>query len=118
MLITMGALHIEKMLWTASGEFVNGSGYTSAIASSGICCTGVAETINSVSNILRTRYVKQVSVVAIEILKQRAYLKYISNKDTLITDNEQVATRPTEAQSETESFRMLHNRARKDTNCF
>ena len=47
MLITMGALHIEKMLWTASGEFVNGSGYTSVIASSGICCTGVGESINT-----------------------------------------------------------------------
>ena len=104
MLITMGALHIEKMLWAASGEFVNGSGYTSAIASSGICCTGVAESITSVSNILRTRYVKQVSVVAIEILKQRAYLKYTSNKDKLITDNEQVAKRPTEAQTDTECY--------------
>ena len=47
MLITMGALHIEKMLWTASGDFVNSSGYTSVIAFSGICCTGVGESINT-----------------------------------------------------------------------
>ena len=46
----------------------------------------------------------QVSVVAIEILKQRTYLKYTSNKDKLIIDNERVVTQPTEAQSETECY--------------
>ena len=81
-LITMGSLHTEKCLWSASGEFVNGSGYTSALTSSGVCTSGVAESIVSVSSILRTRYIKQVFVVAIEILKQRAYLDYLENAET------------------------------------
>ena len=81
LLVTMGSLHTEKMLWTASGEFVNGSGYTSALTSSGLCSSGVEESVISVSSILRTRYIKQVFVAAIDILKQRAYLAYRENED-------------------------------------
>ena len=58
--LAMGALHTEKCLWGASGDFVSGSGYTSALTSSGVCTSGIAELIPSVSNIMRTRYVKQV----------------------------------------------------------
>ena len=47
---------------------------------------------------------KQVSVVAIEILNQRPYLKYTSNKDKLISDNKQVTKRPTKAQTEIECY--------------
>ena len=49
---------------------------------SGLCTSGTADAILSVSNILRTRYVKQVTVVAIDILKQEAYLKYLETRES------------------------------------
>ena len=82
LLVTMGPLHNEKMLWTASGELTYGSGYTSVLTASGLCTSGTADAILSVSNILRTRYVKQVTVVAIDILKQEAYLKYLETRES------------------------------------
>ena len=56
----MGAIHTEKCLWGASGDFVSGSGYTSALTSCGVFTSGIVELILSVSNSMRTRYVKQV----------------------------------------------------------
>ena len=73
---------IMRMLWTASGELTYGSGYTSVLTASGLCTSGTADAILSVSNILRTRYVKQVTVVAIDILKQEAYLKYLETRES------------------------------------
>ena len=69
MLVTLGGIHSEKMLWSPSGEFVNGSGYTAVLTASGICSSGIAESIITVSNILRARWVKQVFVVTIDRLK-------------------------------------------------
>ena len=81
LLVTCGPLHKEKMLWTASGELTHGSGYTSVLTASGICTSGTADAIESVSNILRTRYVKQISVAAIDLLKQEAYLTYLETPE-------------------------------------
>ena len=82
MLVTLGGIHSEKMLWSASGEFVNGSGYTAVLTASGICSSGIAESIITVSNILRARWVKQVFVVTIDRLKQLAYLQYLEKTES------------------------------------
>ena len=81
MLVTLGGLHIEKMLWLTSGEFHDGSGYSSALVASGVCTPGAADAILKVTNICHTRYVKQVSVMALQILKQRAYAAYRSSAE-------------------------------------
>ena len=44
--------------------------------------SGTADAILSVSNILRTHYVKQVTVVALDILKQEAYLKHLETTES------------------------------------
>lgn len=91
LLLTMGPLHKEKMLWNASGELTHGSGYTSVLAASGICTSGTADAIESVSNILRTRYVKTVTVAAIELLKEDAYLTDLETHETnAVLDDEDV----------------------------
>ena len=95
-LVTMGSLHTEKNLWCASGEFISGSGYPSALASSGVCTSGVAESVINVSSIMRPRFIKQVSVVAIDILKQRAYLKYREIQDKCIAEAEKKIRQNTE----------------------
>ena len=77
LLVSLGALHIEKMLWHASGIFHEGSGVTTAFANSGIANTGMAQSFLICSNITRTRHYKQKWVIALEMLKRRAYNKYL-----------------------------------------
>ena len=69
MLITLGALHTEKMLWQMSGDFQDGSGIVTAFANSGIVTVGTASSFMICLNITKTRYHKQVLVLALEVLK-------------------------------------------------
>ena len=74
--LSLGSLHIEKMLWTMSGDFQDGSGITTAFANSGIDTIAVGSFLIC-SNITKTRYHKQVLVLALEVLKQRGYRAYL-----------------------------------------
>ena len=74
--LSLGSLHIEKMLWQMSGEFQDGSGITTAFANSGIDTVTVGSYLLC-ANITKTRYHKQVLVLALEVLKRRAYRSYL-----------------------------------------
>ena len=64
-LVTLGAMHTEKMLWGVSGDWLDGSGWVTALTNSGIASSGKAQSFIGVHHICRTRYMHQVSVAAI-----------------------------------------------------
>ena len=70
-------MHTEKMLWSVSGDWLDGSGWTTALINSGISTSGKAQAFISVHHICRTRYMHQVSVAALYVLMKKAYDKYM-----------------------------------------
>lgn len=76
-LVTLGPMHTEKMLWSVSGDWLNGSGWTTALTNSGISTSGKAQSFIGVHHICRTRYIHQVSVAALYILMKKAYDQFI-----------------------------------------
>ena len=81
-LVTLGAMHTEKMLWSVSGDWLNGSGWTTALTNSGISTSGKAEPFIGVHHICRTRYMHQVSVAALYMLMKTAYEQYVNTATT------------------------------------
>ncbi len=81
-LVTLGAMHTEKMLWSVSGDWLNGSGWTTALTNSGISTSGKAESFIGVHHICRTRYMHQVSVAALYMLMKTAYEQYVNTATT------------------------------------
>ena len=55
-LVTLGAMHTEKMLWGFSGDWLDGSGWITALTNSGISTSGKAQSFISVHHLCRTRY--------------------------------------------------------------
>ena len=76
-LVTLGAMHTEKMLWGASGNWLDDSGWTTALVNSGVTTSGRAQGFIGVHHICRTRYIHQVSVSAIYILLLKAHEIYV-----------------------------------------
>lgn len=89
-LVMLGAMHIEKMLWTVSGDWLDGSGWTTAITNSCVATSGTAQSLIGASHICRTRYVHQVSVTALYTLLRKAYHKYIQS----MQDESTASTQP------------------------
>lgn len=79
-LVMIGAMHVEKMLWSVSGDWLDQSGWTSVITNSGVFSCGTAQSFMSVSHIMRTRYIHQVTVSALYILLKRAYNTCIASQ--------------------------------------
>ena len=77
-LVTLGAMHTEKMLWGVSGDWLDGSGWVTAITNSGISTSGKANAFIGVHHICRTRYMHQVSVAAIYKLLSDAFVCYVN----------------------------------------
>ncbi|KAL7395746.1 hypothetical protein ABVT39_022389 [Epinephelus coioides] len=76
-LVTLGPMHTEKMLWSVSGDWLDGSRWTTALTNSGISTSGKAQAFISVHHICRTRYMHQVSVATLYVLMKTAYDQYM-----------------------------------------
>lgn len=72
MFVLMGALHIEMASMRVLGDWLDGSGWASAIAKSNITTTGRAEALLTVSHLTRSRYAHQVKIKIIN--KKKSYL--------------------------------------------
>ena len=62
MVIMLGAMHIEKMLWEVNGSWFEGSGWKTAVTNSRVASSGVVDSFIGVSHLTRTRYMHQVSI--------------------------------------------------------
>jgi hypothetical protein len=59
--VFLGAMHIEKMLWTCAGEWLEGSGWATMIANAGVTTHGSAQSMLKATHICRTRYMSMKS---------------------------------------------------------
>ena len=70
----LGGLHIEKMLYQVLGDWLDGSGWTSILVTAGVAGSGTAQSFLSAAHITRTRYVHQVTSLALYTLARKAYV--------------------------------------------
>ena len=77
--VMLGAMHTEKMVLEMLGNWLEGSGWTTALTNSGITSSGVAESFNGVSHLTRTRYFHQVTALALYTIFLRAYDEHLAS---------------------------------------
>ena len=58
--VMMGGLHIEMMLQKTIGDWLQGSGWTTALADAEILTIGRCDALTSASSVTRGRYAHQV----------------------------------------------------------
>ena len=80
----LGALHIEDKCQLMMGKILRGSGWETVLSQADVLSSGRAHSTLSDHHIKRTRYVHQVSLVSLSLLKRNAYTEYTS----LINDPE------------------------------
>ena len=65
MVMMLGGLHLEKALWTALGNLLDGSGWVESLIESGIATSGTAQSFLKASHITRTSYAHQVTALTL-----------------------------------------------------
>ena len=74
--IMLGGLHIEKAALSTVGDYLKGSGWTSALVQADVATLGTADSFLKVLHITCTRRVHQRTLTSLFILKRRAYENY------------------------------------------
>ena len=74
--IMLGGLYIEKAALSTVGDWVKGSGWTSALVQADVTTPGTADSFLKVSHTTHTRCAHQISLTSLFILKKRAYENY------------------------------------------
>ena len=59
--VMFGGLHIEMAIWNTFGDYLESSGWTSALVQAGIASSGIADSILKAAHLKRTRHAHQVS---------------------------------------------------------
>lgn len=83
--IMFEGLHIEISAFKIIGNWLDNSGWTTAISSAGIATGEVADSLLKVTHVTRTRHAHQVTAAALFILQHHAYDRYT----TTVSDEEQ-----------------------------
>lgn len=68
-------LHIEMAIWKTLGDYLESSGWTSALIQVGIATSGTADSFLKASHLTRTRHAHQLSVLALSKLQHEAFLR-------------------------------------------
>lgn len=76
LVVMFGGLHVEMAVLKALGSFLNGSGWTEAIATAAITTAGTAESLLTASHVRRCRHMHEVSAAALCCLQHMAYDAY------------------------------------------
>ena len=76
--VMLGALHTEKMLYEVLGDWLEGSGWTSLLSVGGVASSGVANSMIKVTHLTRTRYMHQVTALALYSLLRQAHREYLT----------------------------------------
>ncbi|XP_078492496.1 uncharacterized protein LOC144748319 [Ciona intestinalis] len=71
--IMMGGLHIEMAALKAIGNWLEDSGWTSALIEAGIASSGKADSFIHAAHVSRTRHAHQVTACALKVLMVKAY---------------------------------------------
>ena len=75
-----GGLHVEMAMWKTYGDYLEASGWTTALTEAGIASSGTADSILKASHLTRTRHAHQVSPLALAKLHQDAFLGMVTEK--------------------------------------
>ena len=81
LVIMLEGLHIEMAASKVLGDWLDGSGWTSAIVAAEVASAGVAESFIKVSHLTRTRRAHQVTAACLYILQNKAYCEYLETVD-------------------------------------
>ena len=76
--VMFGGLHIEMALWSTIGDFLDCSGWTTALCEAGIATAGVADSFLKASHLTRTRRSHQITKLVLTRLQQDAW-KHTNN---------------------------------------
>ena len=79
LVMMMGALHIEDKMHQMIGKVLRDTGWTTILSQAQVLTSGRAEPALDEHHIKRTRYAHEVSLMGLEILKQRAYSRHCSS---------------------------------------
>ena len=63
-----GGLHIEMALWNTIGDFLDCSGWTTALCEADIATSGVADSLLKVSHLTRTKCSHQITALVLSKL--------------------------------------------------
>ena len=74
--VMLGGLHTEMNVLKLLGDWLQGSGWTSALVHTEVTTQGRADGIFRTSHVTRTRYAHQVTAASLHILLQSAYVQY------------------------------------------
>ena len=75
-IIMFGGLHIEMAFLKAIGGWLDGSGWTAALAEANVASIGTADSFIKATSVTRTRRAHQVTASALYIMISKAYVKY------------------------------------------
>ena len=73
-IVMLGGLHIEMAIWNTVGDYLEGSGWTTALTQANVASTGTADSFLRASHLNRTRHGHQVSVLALYKLQNEAFI--------------------------------------------
>ena len=79
--IMFGGLHIEQALLKMLRDWLEGSGWTAALAEANVATSGTAESFLKAANIVRTRRAHQVTACCLFNLLQKAHSRFIEGSE-------------------------------------
>ena len=85
--VMFGGLYIEMAFLKVIGGWLEGSGWTTALADANVATPGTAESFFKAASVTRSCRAHQVTACSLFILLQKAYTKYkegVANKDDII----------------------------------
>ena len=77
--VFLGGMHVEMTAFRLLGNWLDSSGWTTAIINSGVAAGGTADSLLAVSHLGKTKYAHEVTAAALFVLMDRAYREYISS---------------------------------------
>ena len=77
-----GGPHIEIAAYKILGDWLEGSGWTTAICDAGIASSGVADSLFKAAHVTRTRHPHQLKAAVLYIPRTPAYKRYIKSIPT------------------------------------
>ena len=75
-IVFLGGIHVELTVDKCLGNWLEGSGWTTAVTNSGIASGGTADSFLKTSHLGRTRHVYQLTEAVLYILVDHAYVPY------------------------------------------
>ena len=93
--VSMGALHIEMCMLQNLGKLLDGSQWEDALVEADVVTTGRAQSVIHGSNLKRSRFAHEVSVLTFRKLKHEAYMESKTDKSYNDWNEDQCERHPT-----------------------